>query len=115
MRMLPRVLLTLFRRSATEGYPKKKPDLPPGFRGRPVHDHEKCIHCGLCEKYCPSGAIKVDKAKKTWTHDLGKCLFCAQCEEVCHEMVRKDAIKMSKEFELASGNRKRLITVSGKR
>ncbi len=114
MRMLPRSLLTLFRRIATEKYPKVKPVLPQGFRGRPVHDPNKCIYCGLCEKYCPSGAIVVDKVKKTWTHDVGKCLFCAQCEETCHEMPKRDAIHMSQEFELASRSRKRLVKVSRK-
>jgi len=114
MRLLPKSLGMLFRRSFTENYPKVKPKLPDGFRGRPTHIHEKCIHCGLCEKYCPSGAIKVDKIKKTWTHDVGRCIFCAQCAEVCHEMVKKDAIQMSKNFELASRNRKRLVEVSKK-
>jgi formate hydrogenlyase subunit 6 len=114
MRMLPKSIVTLFRRIATEKYPKVRPTLPQGFRGRPVHDSDCCIYCGLCEKYCPSGAIVVDKVKKTWTHDAGKCLFCAQCEETCHEMPKRDAIHMSQEFELASRSRKRLVKVSRK-
>ena len=104
----------LFRRRFTQNYPKVKPKLPPDFRGKLFHDRSKCIYCGLCEKYCPSGAIKVDKVKKTWTHDLGKCVFCGQCEETCHLMPKKDAIKMSTEFEMATHNKKSLIRVHEK-
>ena len=107
-------LANLLRGKFTQRYPKEKPRLPEDFRGKLYHDRGKCIYCGLCEKYCPSGAIKVDARKKTWTHDLGKCLFCGQCEETCHLLPKKDAIKMSTDFELTSLTKKGLVRVHKK-
>jgi formate hydrogenlyase subunit 6 len=101
MKLLGEALRNLFRRSFTQKYPKVKPEVPEGLRGKLEHFKEKCIYCGWCEKQCPSAAITVDIKNKIWTHDLGKCLFCAQCEEVCHEVPKKDAIKMTPDFELA--------------
>jgi len=104
----------LFRRRFTQKYHKEKPVIPEGFRGKPYHDKDKCIYCGLCAKYCPSDAIEVDMKKKVWTHDLGKCVFCAQCEETCHLLPKKDAIKMSKEFELSTHSKRKLVRVHRK-
>ena len=107
-------LTNLFRRRFTQRYPKVKPKLPEDLRGKLYHDKSKCIYCGLCEKYCPSAAITVDKVKKVWTHDLGRCIFCAQCEETCHLLPRKDAIKMSPEFELTAIRKKDMLRVHNK-
>ena len=99
----------LFRGRFTQRYPKVKPKVPDDLRGKLYHDRGRCIYCGLCEKYCPSGAIKVDVQKKTWSHDIGKCLFCSQCEETCRLLPKRDAIKMSPEFELAGINKHGMV------
>ena len=41
-------------------------------------DTEKCILCGRCQQYCPTGAIhvKIDR-------DEGICSECRLCEDVC--------------------------------
>jgi formate hydrogenlyase subunit 6/NADH:ubiquinone oxidoreductase subunit I len=109
MGLIRTALANIFRPRFTQRYPKVKPKVPGDLRGKLYHDRSKCIYCGLCEKYCPSGAIKVDKIKKTWTHDLGRCIFCAQCEETCHLLPKRDAIKMSPEFELATRSKRGLV------
>ena len=109
MRMIFDAIKNLFGRRFTRNYPKTRPPLPEGLRAKVMHDREKCIYCGMCARYCPSDAIKVDMKKREWRYDWGKCLFCAQCEEVCRDIVKKDAIKLTQEFELAGKDRKRFI------
>jgi len=101
MRILPEAMRNLFRRRFTRKYPDEKPIIPEGFRGKIEHSREKCIYCGMCARYCPSHAISVDPKEKTWRVDYGRCIFCQQCEEVCRDMVKANAIKMGKEYELA--------------
>jgi pyruvate ferredoxin oxidoreductase delta subunit len=56
---------------------------------RPVIDTEKCNQCGLCQIYCPEGAIDQDL-----TIDYNFCKGCGICTNECPkkaiEMVRED-------------------------
>ena len=45
------------------------------FRAKPP---ENCIHCGLCEKICPTGA-----ANPTASLTTTDCLLCGRCSENC--------------------------------
>ncbi len=114
MGLITSALGNLFRRRFTQRYPKVKPRVPEDLRGKLYHDKSKCIYCGLCEKYCPSRSIVVDRISKTWSHDLGRCLFCAQCEETCRLIPKRDAIKMSPEFELATHSKKSMLRIHKK-
>ena len=37
---------------------------------------DACIGCGLCEKNCPTGNIKLADKKPTWNGDCTVCLSC---------------------------------------
>jgi formate hydrogenlyase subunit 6/NADH:ubiquinone oxidoreductase subunit I len=108
MLFLPEALRNLLKRAFTRRYPKERPVIPQGFRGKLVHYPDKCIYCGLCEKYCPSNCIKVDPKKKTWSQDMGQCLFCGQCVETCHEMPKRDALSMSTDYEHTTTKKREL-------
>ena len=41
---------------------------------------QKCIHCGLCEKICPSGNITIQGGEVTFDN---KCYFCLRCINQC--------------------------------
>lgn len=44
---------------------------------------DDCVYCGLCAKVCPSEAITVDRATKTWSVDHAKCEKCGKCIAKC--------------------------------
>jgi NADH-quinone oxidoreductase subunit I len=102
----------IFKKPVTLEYPEKKAVLNDHFRG--VHaltcDENgklKCTACGTCQRVCPSfGTIEIEKSKDengkpypiNYSIDLNKCIFCGNCVQYCPF----DAIKMTKEYELAS-------------
>ena len=52
-------------------------------RGRIEIDIDTCIFCGICSRKCPTDAIAVDKAEKTWTIERMGCIQCSCCVEAC--------------------------------
>ena len=46
-------------------------------------DREKCIGCGLCERDCPAGKIRVEEGKAVWKPD---CIQCGHCVAICPKM-----------------------------
>lgn len=105
--ILKEVLSQIFRKPATRKYPKVRPEIPEGFRGKQIFDIDLCISCGLCARDCPSKAIEmVDvEGKKKPSFHLDLCIFCFQCAESCP----RNAIKASGVFELASNNKYDLV------
>jgi len=55
---------------------------------RPVIDPEKCNQCGICQMYCPEGAINDELEI-----DLDYCKGCGLCANECP----KKAIAMVEE------------------
>lgn len=99
-KMIKQVLRSSLKKPATLDYPRKKHDMPEGFRGKLKFSSDKCIGCRMCMRDCPSGAInikKIDEHKFEAEIDLGKCIYCAQCVDSCI----KKALAVTKEYELA--------------
>lgn len=103
----------LFKRPVTLEYPEKKKELNEKFRGVHALDVKKCTACGTCQRVCPSfGTIEIEKDKneegkfysKNYSIDLGKCIFCGNCVQYCPF----DAIKMTKNYELADAKKSSL-------
>lgn len=42
---------------------------------------DRCIGCGICEKVCPSGSIRLTKGKAV--HIPGRCQTCLACVHAC--------------------------------
>ena len=83
--------LTLFVRNLSRGpYTEPFPFGPPSptpkrLRGRISFDATICEGCLLCEKLCPSGAIKFTRTPDGMTFDCwhSTCVFCGTCEFYC--------------------------------
>ncbi|RLI96433.1 MAG: 4Fe-4S ferredoxin [Candidatus Aenigmatarchaeota archaeon] len=109
MKLIGEALRNLGKRPFTEKYPDEKPKVPLDLRGKVIHIKDRCIYCGICAKYCPSGAITVDRKNKEWKIDYGKCLFCQQCEEACRDIVKKNAIKLSSMYEMINRDKSEMV------
>ncbi|WP_418790845.1 NADH-quinone oxidoreductase subunit NuoB [Phosphitispora sp. TUW77] len=95
-------MLRIFKKSfqtgvITTGYPKEKEVLPPGFRGMPEWQEEKCPKCGKCAAECPTGAIKLNNSGDYWSIDPKKCIFCGYCQDTCEN----SAVFLGSNYELA--------------
>jgi NADH-quinone oxidoreductase subunit I len=124
---LKRFLAGLFlRRKYTIMYPEEKREYSQLFRGKhfisvDVNKTENCTACFLCETVCPAECIhivaqeRVDedevygvaKEKQPLSFDIDalRCCFCGFCEEACP----KDAIKLSRNYEMAVYDRESAI------
>mgnify|MGYP000854523199 CR=1 FL=1 len=47
---------------------------------RPVVDAGKCVGCGVCSMYCPTGSIRKGKPAEI---DYEYCKGCGICPSVC--------------------------------
>ena len=106
-KMTGEVLKHVAAKPDTVGYPFSPAVMPDRFRGKILFDWKKCIGCHLCEKDCPTDAIKITKvAEKRFEamFYLDRCIYCAQCVDTCP----KDALSVSPAFELAQVDRKKL-------
>ncbi len=106
-------LREFFKPIVTVQYPHQTLKIPARFRGHielvsdPATGKAKCFVCKLCERACPSDCITVEGIKpegakrKTVTMyrlDFTKCSLCGSCVEAC----RDEAIRFSREYNLAS-------------
>ena len=107
--MIGNVFKNLTSKPATCGYPFKTRKLNENVRGHISGiDAEACIYCGICEKKCPSDAIKVDRPNRTWTIETYRCIVCGECVTVCP----KTCINMEKEH-LTSSTKQDIIVCKG--
>jgi len=100
-------LESLTREPATTRYPYEKSGMGKNFRGKIKFNAERCIGCKMCERDCPTGAIKIKKIGEKQFEaefDLAKCIYCAQCVDSC----LKKALEYTGEFELAQLDRNKL-------
>ncbi len=58
-------------------------EYPVGTRGHVENDMDLCVLCGLCSIKCPTHAIIVDKAAKTWSISPMSCIQCRCCVDNC--------------------------------
>lgn len=77
------VMHNLFSKPATRNYPATPRQYPERTRGQIGIDIDDCIFCGLCARKCPTDAITVDRAQKSWVIERFGCIQCGSCVESC--------------------------------
>ena len=44
---------------------------------------DDCIFCGMCVKFCNTGALAINDEKSEITFNPSKCVNCKLCEKSC--------------------------------
>lgn len=107
-----------FHKRETRGYPEKKPDLPPRFRGRIIlsrdpDGNERCVACYLCAAACPVDCISLQAANgengrrypEFFRINFSRCIFCGFCEEACPTY----AIQLTPDFDMSEYDRQNMV------
>ena len=81
--MTKTLIKSLFHGPYTGLYPIEKKQTFENTRGQIENNISECIYCGICERRCPTGAIKVEKANSSWSIQRLSCIACNYCTEVC--------------------------------
>lgn len=45
---------------------------------------ESCIYCGMCARFCNTGALYINDSKTEITFNPSKCISCGLCERACY-------------------------------
>ncbi|MDO5845412.1 MAG: 4Fe-4S binding protein [Methanocorpusculum sp.] len=83
MKMLKTIVKQFTHKPVTTTFPAEPAKVFEASRGHIVFDPSKCTSCSICMKRCPSQAIAVDRAAKTWTIDRFRCVICGSCVDLC--------------------------------
>lgn len=112
-------LRQMFRRPFTVQYPEERVDWPDRTRGRlvlprdPTTGAHRCTSCLMCERVCPNHSIEITqhlgesnrRVLDDYLYHLERCTFCGMCVEVCPF----DALRMSRDHEIAVRDRSALL------
>lgn len=74
---------SVFSKPETILYPTIEKTAPEGLKGHIDNDMALCILCGICERTCPAGALRVVKAENLWAINRYACVQCGACTRAC--------------------------------
>ena len=86
---------SIFKKPETILYPVVEKTAPDGLKGHIDVDMSVCILCGMCERACPAGCIRVVKDENLWAIDRFACVQCGSCTRSCP----KDCLTMEPSYQ----------------
>jgi len=92
--MAKTVLKSMFKKPVTRRYPFVVRPYFKNTRGKIKVDINLCSFCGICQKKCPTAAIKVGRNEKKWRIDRLRCIACGYCVDSCP----KKCLSMENEY-----------------
>jgi Ni,Fe-hydrogenase III small subunit/formate hydrogenlyase subunit 6/NADH:ubiquinone oxidoreductase subunit I len=94
----------------TIGYPQKPALISENFRGAPRFNFAAWRDARPAAEACPTGAIEIEESgdRRKVTIDYGLCIYCGQCAEADGS----GAIEITRDFELAAGERGDLVMIA---
>lgn len=94
----------------TAPYPQRPAAVSESFRGRPEFDLRAWRDARPAAEACPTGAITTQDHNQVRhvTIDFGRCVFCGGCAEASED----GAVRMTREFELATADRDSLVVTA---
>lgn len=95
------LLRAVTAKPATRKYPVEKRQYFKATRGHIEIDIASCTLCTLCAKKCPTAAITVDRAGRTWAIDRLRCIQCSACVDACG----KDSLVMDNQYSAAASEK----------
>ncbi len=77
---------------------------------------ETCVYCGMCARFCNTGALYINDERTEITFNPSKSISCRLCERACYhnKLHYKDTLNLKTFFQdnvLVSRNSER-ITIS---
>lgn len=45
---------------------------------------ESCVYCGMCARFCNTGALEINDERSEITFNPSKCISCGLCERACY-------------------------------
>lgn len=103
------IIGSVFKKPATLMYPVIPREWEERTRGAISIDGPACIGCGMCQRACPTEAIKVDNKKEgVWSIKRMQCIQCSACVDICpkkcltmeNQYTTPDVVKVVDSYEI---------------
>ena len=61
-----------------------KEEVETGMLFNNIEIDESCVYCGMCARFCNTGALAINNERTEITFNPSKCISCGLCEKSCY-------------------------------